>query len=102
MVIEEGAQVVKTDIDVVILEGGKNVYYQFKRSKEALGYGEKGLESTKAWVAKAMKDLSLEIPDYSRVRYAVPEGVSIPPQIKSWFDSLGEATIEIVQIPHLD
>lgn len=102
VVIENGAQVVKTDIDVVIREGNNLIYYQFKRSKEALGYGENGLKATKAWVAKAMKDLELEIPDYSRIKYALPEGVTLPPQIKKWFDSLGQPSIEIVRIPHLD
>jgi len=102
VVIEDGVQVVKTDIDVVIREGNNLIYYQFKRSKNALGYGVKGLETTKAWVAKAMKDLELEIPDYSRIKYALPEGVSLPPQIKKWFDSLGQPSIEIVRIPHID
>lgn len=102
VVIENGAQVVKTDIDVVIREGQDLIYYQFKRSPDALGYGKNGLEATKSWVAKAMKDLELEIPDYSRIKYALPEGVSIPPQIKKWFGTLGPPSIEIVRIPHLD
>lgn len=102
VVLEAGANAVKTDIDVVIKEGGKLVYYQFKRSTDALGYGKNGLEATESWVAKAMKDLELQIPDYSRIKYALPEGVTIPPQISKWFDALGPPSVEIVRIPHLD
>jgi NOL1/NOP2/fmu family ribosome biogenesis protein len=100
VVVEEGAQVVKTDIDVIILEGGKRIYYQFKRSKEALGYGENGLEATKAWVKKAMADLGVE--DLCRVKYALPENVDLPPQIKNWFTNVLDDAIEIIRIPHLD
>ncbi len=100
VVIEEGAQLVKTDIDVIVLEGGKPIYYQLKRSKEALGYGEKGLESSKAWVKKAMADLEVE--DLSRVKYALPENVDLPPRIKNWFTNVLDDAIVIERIPHLD
>lgn len=88
--LDGATQVTKTDIDVVVKEGTTLIYYQFKRSVDALGYGEKGLKSTKAWVAKAMKDL--DTPDYSRIKYALPNGVSV----------FGGVDNVVVRIPHLD
>jgi len=99
-VIEKGAPEVKTDIDVLISEGQNLIYYQFKRSKEALGYGKNGLDATKAWVKKAMADLDTE--DYSRIKYALPEDVDLPPQIAEWFSDVLEHAIEVIRIPHLD
>jgi hypothetical protein len=100
VVMEAGADAVKTDIDVVVKEGGKLVYYQFKRSTKALGYGEDGLKATKAWIRKAMKDLETE--DFSRIKYALPAGVTLPPQIASFFSDVLENAVEIVRVPHLD
>jgi len=74
--------------------------YQFKRSTQALGYGKRGLDGTQAWVKKAMKDLDTE--DYARIRYALPEGASVPPQITKWFEEVLEGAIEIVRIPHIN
>jgi hypothetical protein len=96
VVVTDGADVVRTDIDVVVREGGQFIYYQFKRSKEALGT----LNETKAWVAKAQKALGVPAGNYSPVKYALPNGASdLTATVKSWFEKVG---VETISIPHRD
>ncbi|MCW0220623.1 MAG: hypothetical protein OJI67_20015 [Prosthecobacter sp.] len=100
VVLETGANAVKTDIDVVVREGGSLVYYQFKRSSDAFRYGEAGLQGAQAWVKKALKDLGPDA-DYSKIKYAVPDEVGVPPRIQEWFNSL-DPIIEVLRIPHMN
>ena len=86
----------KTDIDVVIREGGQLLLLQAKRSANAIRFGKDGLRSAKTWVAKALADLNTA--DFGRIRYLVPPGVKIPPQVSKWF---GQAGIRVDLIPHL-
>ena len=86
----------KTDIDVVVKQGRDTVVYnQLKRSAKALGYGERGLEATKLWVAKALADLAKH--KSHKVVYVVPPGVKVPPRIEAWLKSV---QIDIVRIIH--
>jgi hypothetical protein len=72
-----------TDIDIVVLEAGKRIYYQFKSSRRAfISYAE-----TTGWVAKAMKDLGPSA-SYSQIRYVVPDLSMVPPKkIKPWLEN---------------
>jgi hypothetical protein len=87
----------KTDIDVVVKIGGQTVHLQCKRSTAALGYGQKGLNRAQAWVAKALENLDAG-EDFGRVRYIVPDNVTIPPRIEEWFELYG---VDIMYVPHL-
>lgn len=91
-----GRKTGRTDIDVVVRDGGNNlIYYQFKRSQEAL----KSLRECQAWVEKAMRDLALDPPDYSRVIYALPGGRgNVGSEILDWFDELGIAVKTIAHV----
>lgn len=82
----------------MIRENGQTIYLQLKRSTEAVGYGARGLARTQAWVRKALADLGTT--DYQRVRYVLPGGVSLPPQVAKWFGSAG-INIATMRVPHL-
>jgi hypothetical protein len=93
-----GSKTGKTDIDVIVEEGGELICYQFKRSAEAL----KSLEMNKAWVTKVLKEFKDE-GNYSRIRYALPNGIDdLTPVIKEWFESVGILFGGVKAIPHLD
>jgi len=98
--VDLGDGLTKTDIDIVVLDGSAEVYYQLKRSADAFGFGKNGLERAQAWVKKALKDLGEET-NYSLVKYVKPDDVTVPPQIKNWFDDIA-IQIEVINIPHLD
>ncbi len=85
-----------TDIDIVIREGGQLIHFQAKRSADAFRFGKEGLTKAQAWVAKALADLGTT--DIRRVRYLVPPGVRIPPQVANWFQSI---RLRVDPIPHL-
>ncbi len=94
-----------TDIDVVVEEAGQLIYYQFKRSNAALNSSKaatsalpkrSNVDLAQEWVAKALSDLGTT--DYSRIRYAVPDGVTVPAKIQTWFDEVG---VVVERIPHI-
>jgi hypothetical protein len=93
-----GSKTGRTDIDVIVEEGGVLLCYQFKRSVEAL----KSLDMNKAWVKKVLKEFKDE-ENYSRIRYALPNGVNdLTPSIKGWFEAVGILPDGVKAIPHLD
>ena len=98
--LQTGAKSVNTDIDVVVLLNNMRIYYQFKRSRDALRNGKKGLDNAKLWVSKAFKDLGAGA-TFDQIKYAVPPGVSIPPQISAFLNSL-IPPIKVERIPHLE
>ena len=104
VVLEEGADVVRTDIDIVILEAGKRIYYQLKRSRSAFVGGTRNIDEalgkTQAWVAKAFKDLG-DGATHEQIRYATDAAVTVPQKILDWFGSLNPNIIVEI-IPHLD
>lgn len=82
-----------TDIDV--LAGG--IAYQAKRSADAVGYGKKGLESARKWVAAVLPRVGN---DPSRVKYAIPDGVDVPPQVAEFLRNFKPSPIQVVRIAH--
>ncbi len=79
----------KTDVDLII----EGVYYQAKSTSGAF----RSLDTTKAWVAKAMADMGGSA-SYSRIKYVVPSAADVPDNILLWFRGVG---IDIIPIPHL-
>jgi len=101
-----GSRRIDTDIDVVVMEGDKLVYYQFKRSAAALqskfNSGKKGLMG---WIRKALAHLTKEMDgiavDYSQIRIAIPPGVTIPARIEKALNALpGGVGALIERVPH--
>jgi len=93
LVEETGEVIAKTDIDIVVSLGAETLL-QVKRSAKALG----SLNKVKEWVAKAAAELGTT--DYSRIKYVVPTGVTIPRNIRSYFNR-ADINIEVIRIPHL-
>ena len=60
---------------------GRTMYFQFKRSTEAQGYGRKGKQAADLWVRKALADLQSPGAN-AKVVFAVPSGVRIPLRIE--------------------
>jgi hypothetical protein len=77
-----------TDIDLIV----NGVYYQAKSTSGSF----KSLAETQAWVAKAIADMGSSA-SYSKVKYVVPPGTSIPGVIDDFFRDNGIDVIRDIQ-----
>jgi hypothetical protein len=107
-VAQTGSKRIATDIDVVVMQNGKPVYYQFKRSEAALradfnndarGKGLKG------WIRKAwghLRKTEMQEPSWDQIRVAIPPSVIVPGSIREAMDRMVPGGFDsiIVRIPH--
>ena len=87
----DGTRKTVTDIDVL----ADGILYQCKKSTSALQYGKRGLEGAEYWTTAALKEVG---GDASKVKYMVPPGTRIPPQIQKYLDRVNVRILDT--IPH--
>jgi hypothetical protein len=84
---------IKIDIDIVVMEGTTPIYYQLKRSADALAK----LDRLEAWVAKAAREAKHGIAD---LRLAIPPDVIVPPKVQKFLDALSPQ-MAVVRLNHV-